>query len=834
MVKNTNAKFLVLIVIIFALAINISAQNVEVITYDSDAESTQPVPTADTVVINKYSADFLFSLGAAQQNPTVCLCSSAYDKIYITNTAPYEATFTILTNLPEYASVPYSTMRLGAGKTAELNILLSASCDAKSGEFEYNVLVSNNFGTQYTLERKLNIERCQSIQSTLYATTNEIKPCEKVNYTIELKNVAPFTEQYNVKPKSGLQFENKEYAVTLEPGQKSYLEFNYQPECGIYGDKEITFFIDSINNKLSAKLSHTLIIDRAYDFSVSNTENNNLCREEETIIPITVTNLADFDNEFYFTIVNKQDFLEAKDSYALIAPGNEAVFRVVANPTKTTKTDQVLDFEIKTKLGDLKYRGKIFLRTHDCYNLNVNILSNINPELCAGTYTYDVEVSNRGLFEETISLSDDSEYAEVSPSQIVLSPGEQKKVALLLSLPDEDVKDLTIKVTSSIDSKKGLWEDTLSIDVTKKYDCTLLEYDTQKLFARYGTENITFRVENKGTLETEYDLKLEGPNFLELETKEINLKPEESTDLMITLYADDSEVQKNYDFTIKATADNDEFYENSMTLRMADIPWLQKMYNKATSTPCTTATSILLLILILGIIAVIILAWKRVRVPLAAKIIALGLIVLIIVLVLVMKGLPESRYVPIDKTLINNSNLIWHEDKEYNLELNEYFFDPDNDTLSFVVEDMPENISVEIEGTNAKLTPDKDWSGTARIRFLARDNYGGEIVSQRINLEVVEVEEFSITNCYTNNCLFWNALLLIIILLLVFALRTRKENALMSKKVLVAGLKKQKGFLYYVDKDGDVARTPMARGNKKNQKFKKEKVARTVTIKRKR
>ena len=36
----------------------------------------------------------------------------------------------------------------------------------------------------------------------------------------------------------------------------------------------------------------------------------------------------------------------------------------------------------------------------------------------------------------------------------------------------------------------------------------------------------------------------------------------------------------------------------------------------------------------------------------------------------------------------------------------------------------------------------------------------------------------------------------------------------MAEKVEKVGVKKEKGFLYFVDKNGDVSRAPMARGRK--------------------
>jgi len=43
----------------------------------------------------------------------------------------------------------------------------------------------------------------------------------------------------------------------------------------------------------------------------------------------------------------------------------------------------------------------------------------------------------------------------------------------------------------------------------------------------------------------------------------------------------------------------------------------------------------------------------------------------------------------------------------------------------------------------------------------------------------------------------------------------------MAKKVAKVGVKKEKGYLYFVDKDGDVSCAIMARGSKKGGKPKK-------------
>ena len=47
----------------------------------------------------------------------------------------------------------------------------------------------------------------------------------------------------------------------------------------------------------------------------------------------------------------------------------------------------------------------------------------------------------------------------------------------------------------------------------------------------------------------------------------------------------------------------------------------------------------------------------------------------------------------------------------------------------------------------------------------------------------------------------------------------------MAQKVAKAGVKREDGFLYFIDKQGDVSRAKMARGGKKGGKSKRDKVA---------
>ena len=56
----------------------------------------------------------------------------------------------------------------------------------------------------------------------------------------------------------------------------------------------------------------------------------------------------------------------------------------------------------------------------------------------------------------------------------------------------------------------------------------------------------------------------------------------------------------------------------------------------------------------------------------------------------------------------------------------------------------------------------------------------------------------------------------------------------MAQRVEKVGIKKESGYLYFIDKKGDVSRAKMARGGHKRKKKAKKKVAKKKPAKKKR
>ena len=78
----------------------------------------------------------------------------------------------------------------------------------------------------------------------------------------------------------------------------------------------------------------------------------------------------------------------------------------------------------------------------------------------------------------------------------------------------------------------------------------------------------------------------------------------------------------------------------------------------------------------------------------------------------------------------------WEKDTTLQINLSTYFSDKDNDNLTFILDEKPQNIQVDIFNEVAILTPQLGWTGNEYIRFKVIDEKGAETTSNRVRLEV--------------------------------------------------------------------------------------------------
>lgn len=841
--STTEIKHLIILIIAIILAVSyaqvsLAQSNITIQKYGASYDPgvnlyNSTGVSSSNIDIVKYQLAYSFFSGASDANPSVCSCSAKTDRILIQNTGSFGADFTITTNLPQYVTVPKGIMHLEKGESAYVDLLISAACGVTDSQ-TYKVTIKSNLGREQVITRPLSINKCQSINAKLYADNTEIRPCQPVEYNVTVQNPAPFDEKYVVSPTTFTDsFDNKAYELNIPAGQTGIADFKLNLDCSIYGDKEISFNVVSVNNNMQATLNHNLKINQNYTFETKVSNSISACTEEKKIIPVLINNTSPVYNEYHLELQGAPSFVALETNYMDLMPGEEKSVNLEIYPKSKNVNVYKFTLIIKTAKGDRVVEQPIELNSKDCYELSLQPKFDTPKNICSGKNEFVITVKNNGDSSENINLwTTGSTYASLKDTNMDLNAGESKDVPLYVN-PMDDVnnKEFSFMVQANLNGKSvsKTWSTKeLRFITHNQYACTYPKPSTNVIHSRYNDSGAIVKITNKGLTQTTYELSLDGSAWLSIPTKAILVAPGETKDIFIKYYSDNTVVKSEYYASLDLKAGNGVVYKEPLRITLSNKPFLEKVYDFFTATVCRTVSTILLILILIALILFILNISKKsstyqYRGQNMVLIVGIGLIVLAVLGILIFFGVPKSYYPPIN-SVQNATHHTFYEDSTFRLDLSNYFKDPDNDTLTYTVEFMPKNVSVKIDGKTALITPNHNWFGTETVVIKATDTAGVSTLSPLISLEVLNVPEYTPVQIYDLYC-HYAALVLFIVLIILILVTPFGRRLVEGGKVAVTGITKESGYLYFVDKEGDVARAPMARNWKKpKKKPKQEKV----------
>ncbi|MCC7574486.1 hypothetical protein KO361_02750 [Candidatus Woesearchaeota archaeon] len=731
------------------------------------------------IIIEKYSPGFIS--GAKLANPVVCICGELTDEIILKNSAPYPQVFELSTNIDK-AIISFSQITLNPGQEIVVPVLITSGCNDKPSVENYEVLISSTTGVEQVITRSLKVEKCQTIEAKLFVDKNQSVICEPVVYSLVLKNPSTLVEDYLIGPLNNVEFfDQAGYEVSLLPGQMSVLNFTFTPRCDVSGEIINTFRIKS-SSTLSAELSHSLFIVPGYDFSLTGSEELELCRYEIIGVPYVVSNNGLTNNTYNLRIRNNPSFVSLSVDSVALEPGQSASFELLFEPGFKTRDSYEFSLIVSSLIGDVEVNKKIFLDLSECYDSSLTILSPDSLRVCQGSESLVVSLKNNGLFEETYNLETNTPNAVLSDSVVTVNPGEEKFVDLII-----DASSFSGKIlfgVSAYSSKNLLkhWDDSIVLDIVPSYKCSEIGFPSRYVvYSRFYDDEVVLRIQNKGFVDNTFDVAYYGSDFLELNEEKIFLEAQSFHDLVLNKTRDyDSDV---YFFSLNITSDEGHVYSKEFKLVLTGTPLLEKIKNYASDNPCFLFALIIITTLLLVLVAYLLLG------PFLGRIVKLILVIsllLSVIVLLIIHGLPER----INPALVQSEDpyaFRFYQGKELVIDLNNYVIDPDNDTLFFEVIDESDDLIFDLSNSLLKIRSD-NFTGSDRFRVLADDGQGGEVITPRFMVEVVEPVSLSFFERYEKYCVYINMLLLLVLASFLFLL---KSKSFKSEKVLVKPKKKK-------------------------------------------
>ena len=215
------------------------------------------------------------------------------------------------------------------------------------------------------------------------------------------------------------------------------------------------------------------------------------------------------------------------------------------------------DLTLVVNDGSIIKKTSFIINVGDCHKITVT--GSESKQVCGcNSERYSFLIKNDGNFQETYDLSlggSSSSWSKLSETVTTLNPGEVKQVFADINVPcnTKGVFDIILiaKSRSSLASSSA----KSSIDVRKCYDYTASIGKNFISFCEKTDQKIPIKIKNDATEKNSYKLSISGPEWANLDRKNIFLEglAEETLNLVL---APDYGIKGDFDINVKIEDNN--------------------------------------------------------------------------------------------------------------------------------------------------------------------------------------------------------------------------------------------------------------------------------------
>lgn len=734
------------------------------------------------LVVQTFTNDF--SITADETGPlSICACEQREDPVLITNTGNFPTQYTVAIDAEQdWFGSSRSAFALEPGESTIITIGAEIPCDAREPA-AYTAVVTSEHGRDRVLHRELDVRQCQNLllEVTGPETSNVLDP---VTYAVTIRNVGEFIDRYQLD-----LGEYSEYAsfsgpnsTTIPPNEHRVLTVMITPPPDLIGAVTIPFTLRSERNGLAEEKYVELLIENRYDHELVIQEGISLCAGELSATLLTLRNHYDAPNEYTFSLAGPDFAPQEIETVALGAYG-ERTLELAFTPEIEHVGDHELRIRSTSRYGDITRDRTLDLHVNECYRFSAAIVeTEANAATaCCGEHSFALNIRNEGSTTETFRIATDAPSWFLAEEQtITLTPNENRNVRLLAAIPCVDRVE-EIPITVSLERLPSLTKEFLfTLTTQTPHTCTAVELEPSTVRVDPETEMVSFIVRSTGSQGGTYTITTNSSLYTPIEN-EIHLDPGAQGVLHLEPGNFTNRFFGRYPITLTLTHD-DQTYTHDFWTEYTTLPWLTKAWRALTGFQMPACLWFAALLVVLLIIAIILFILGRHALIdehalfVLRSVLIIGLFITLLTLGLL--GLPsEDRFYekPVE---YQGTVLQWREGETLTIDLSDYFEDPDEDVLTYA-SSQPKDISVDIEGDLAMLTPDPGFSGWSQIVFTARDSKGGVVDSPFIGLRVLERYETGMLDKLIHYCtqvnLWLFALLLFVLLLGSLFLMPRRE-----------------------------------------------------------
>lgn len=790
------------------------------------------IPAQGALIVNKVTDEFSLESPYPVNSVKSCECGTRTEIIIVKNLGDFDTLYAVEIDSPirDLITLSESSFNLAPGKEKKVFVYISAPCDASLNTF-YVAKVCTNYGRSKEIYKNFVSQRCQNIKFESSVVNDEaILPGDTTTIKVEIQNVGEFEDTFRVIPEAHQQYTTlSEESITLAPDQKKSIYIYIKLPLSVYGKQAMPFTVTSEKNKEAVRGIEEFIIERDYDYSIkTDTLEISACEDVERKETLTFENLAKTPNK-YFLRLSAPGFISLSQKELTLNPGEKDTITLNIKPTQADIGEYNIVISSATEFGGMNKEKSFKLTVKDCFETRISIryddcssaasceekdlvgYNSLKDKACSGEREYLLNIRNDGLNEETYELTVDGEgwvIIEEENRFVKLRPSQQINIPVKANLPDMDGKQTSFIMVKQTRAPYEAHEVKVELESLSQRSCYNVELLQDSYTIDYESQSIPLLLKSTGLNAGTYKLELGelDSRFVYLEDEEMIFEAGESK--VLRVYPKDFAEYKEGTYLNKlnlkiSPAGKEISYDRQFWIVLKDKSFLYKAFafikgfDYTRIGLCGLCTIILLIVLVIAAIVWIYLKLKKdmkIKRIKAAKMKKLRMIntaiiglLIICVVVLFLLGNPDmSRFY--EQPTDNNSTLYheWRQNTPYQIDLEQYFADPDSDVLSYTAS-QPDHIQVRIDGSKATLTPEFGWSGEEHIVFTASDENSATTDSDVMTLHILKRVPAGFLGYWNTYCKQMN--LMLIILILVAAL-------------LVMDIVEEKGYRYYNPRKG--------------------------------
>ena len=413
-------------------------------------------------------------------------------------------------------------------------IYVTPKFDSNSGFYNLNLIVTSGNEVKQ-LNYKINVPDCHNLVIT-GTESKEVCGCTQDSYNFIVSNNGIYQEAYKVeisgKAAPWVKLSQGEFA--LMPGQNKEIVAFLDAPCGSdFGENKFTITVRSLTSNAVASFDSNVIVNSWFDFNVRfDNEFVNMCEHSSEIIPITIENMADLDNEFDLSITGPawaslhltKLNLKAKES---------GMVNLVFLPDYKVEGNFDVNINVKSKESKISKDIKVKVNVRKCNDISLELLTRQDRICLGGKSVHEANIKNLGEFEKEFRIESSQGWININPVILTLPPGTSENIKLEFS-PGENITaqryDIKFRAVA-LDSSRVSSEDNFDLDLVSREQCYKPEVQVQDLEVNADSSATTsIIIKNVGAELAVYELGLSGNanSFSQLNPSTITIEPGKS------------------------------------------------------------------------------------------------------------------------------------------------------------------------------------------------------------------------------------------------------------------------------------------------------------------